>query len=691
MKLVDMTSLLPYSDQPVVMRQIHVEERPFMNKKTRTIAVLLLSAMATTAWMPASGQAAAATMATTNAPVNSSLEGPRDAKEAEAFADSVFKDMMKKHNTVGSNFSLVADGKVLVSKGYGYADKEKKIPVDKDTVFQIGSVTKQFTALAAMQMVDKGKIDLRGDIQKYLGGLKIPNKTGKKLTMYNLLTYSTGFENDDIASYYSTEYVNKEYPIKDFLKTHMSTVVRPPGEAYVYDNFGFLLAGYAVENVSGMPYSKYMEKNIFNPLGMTSTSVRITPELLGRMSAHYGPKGEKIPMDGTMPTEKPEGGMISTADDMAKYLIMHLNKGKYDGKEIVSQKSIEQMHTYQYFADKTIPITTIGFEGYFPEKMNGQHVIIKGGNVTGQSSLVVILPEKNVAFYMTNNDDNPWFSIDVYEAFMNHYYPKKKELSKPTYSALSEQQAKAYVGLYKNMRFDSMRYKVSYSNGHLVSETPSGKHTLKMIRPSLFEDESGNKVTFNKNAAGKIAYMYVTTLPEAASMAEKVNVDSPFSDVPANSKYKPYINNLNALKVMNGKSAHIFDPKGTMTQAEFSEVLLRANGWHKMPFMLAANKKQMVAGLPNFYPNSPITRQMAAVMIQNLKQVEPKTKVKLSGTTDAWAVEAIKALVSQGIMDPDTKVKSDGSVNFRSKELLKRQEASALLDQAFNYALPIRH
>lgn len=663
-----------------------------MNKKNRAIAALLLSAMATTAIIPPSSQAAAAaTTSTTNAPVNSSLEGPRDTKEVEAFFDSVFKDLMKKHNTVGSNFSLVADGKVLVSKGYGYADKEKKIPVDKDTVFQIGSVTKQFTALAAMQLADKGKIDLHGDIQKYLGGLKVPNKTGKKLTMYDLLTYSSGFDKPDITSYYSTEYLNKEYPIKDFLKTNMSTVVRSPGETYVYDNFAFMLAGYAVENVSGMPYSKYMEKNIFNPLGMTSTSVRKTPELLGRMSAHYGPKREKIAMDGTKPTEKPEGGMISTADDMAKYLIMHLNKGKHDGKEIVSQKSIEQMHTYQYFADKTVPVTTIGFEGYMPEKMNGQHVILKGGNVTGHSSLIVILPEKNVAFYMSNNDDNAWFSIDVYEAFMNHYYPKKKEV-KPTYSALSEQQAKAYVGLYENIRMNNFRTKVSYSNGHLVSETPSGKHTLKMISPTLFEDESGNKVPFTKNAAGKIAYMYVMTLPEAASMAEKVNVDSPFSDVPANSKYKPYINNLNALKVMSGKSAHKFDPKGTMTQGEFLEALLGAHGWDKQPYMIPGNKKRMVAGLPNFYPNSPITRQMAAVMIQNMKQLEPKTKVKLNGTTDAWAVEAIKALVSQGIMDPDTKVKSDGSVNFRSQELLKRQEASALLDLAFNYyALPIRH
>lgn len=663
-----------------------------MNKKIRAITVLLLSATALTACVSASGATAAATITTPVISVKSTLEGPGDTKELEAFADHIFADVMKKYNTVGSNFAVVGDGKVLLSKGYGYADKEQKIPVDKDTVFQIGSVTKQFTALAAMQMVDKGKIDLRGDIQKYLGGVKIPNKTGKKLTMYDLLTYTSGFEYPDIASYYSTEYVNKDYPIKDVLKSHMSAVVRPPGEAYVYDNLGFLLAGYAVENASGMPYSKYMEKNIFNPLGMTSTNVRITPELLGRMAAHYGPKGEKIPMDGTMPTEKPEGGIISTADDMAKYLLMHLNKGTYDGKEIVSQKSIEQMHTYQFFADKTIPITTIGFEGYFPEKMNGQHVILKGGNVTGHSSLIVILPEKSTAFYLSNNDDNAQFSIDVYEAFMNHYYPRKTEVSKPTYSAISEQQAKAYAGLYKNIRMDALRNKITYSNGNLVMEAASGKRTLKMIHPLLFEDESGNKVTFKKNAAGQMAYMYSTTLPDLASFSEKVNLNSPFSDVPANSKYKPYINNINALKVMVGKSSRIFDPKGTMTQAEFSEVLLRAQGWHKMPFLLEANKKQMKAGLPNLQPNSPITRQMAAVMIQNLKQVEPSTKVKLSGKTDAWAVAAIQALISQGIMDPDTKVNSDGSVNFRSRELLKRQEASALLDQAFNYyTLPIRH
>jgi len=627
------------------------------------------------------------------APQDASVpEGPQDAQELEAFADGIFADAMKKYNTVGSNFAVVSNGKVLLSKGYGYADRENKIPVDSSTVFQIGSVTKQFTALAAMQLVDKGKIDLHHDIQEYLGGMKVPNTTGKKLTMYDLLTYTSGFDKPDILSGSKPEYVNQFYPMKEALEANMPTVVRPPGEAYTYDNFGFTLAGYAVGEVSGMSFAQYMEENIFKPLGMNSTNVRFKPELLSRMAAHYDPKGKLIPLEGFIPTDRPSGGMISNADDMVKYLMMHLNNGTYEGKQILSPKSIEQMHTYQVFPDKEYPVTTIGFEGYFTEKMNGHHVVIKGGNVTGHSSLIVILPEENTAFYMSYNNDS-MMSLDVYEEFMNHYYPRKVAAPQPSFSPISEEQAKDYTGLYQNTRLGSMRTLVSYSDGKLVMETGDlGKSTLKMIHPLLFEDESGNKVAFQKSGAGKITYFYYMALPHYVGYAQKVDLDAPFTDVPADSKYASYIRNLHALKVMDGKSATLFDPNGTITQGEFSELLLHAHGWESMPYTIEANKKQMISGLPNYKSDSPVTRQMAAVMIQNLRQAEPGAKVTLSGETDAWAVEAITTLVSQGIMDPDTKINSDGSINFHSKQLLKRQEASALLDLAFGYyTLPIRN
>lgn len=619
------------------------------------------------------------------------LEGPRDTKELETFADGIFADAMKKYNTVGSNFAVVSNGKVLLSKGYGYADRENKIPVDSSTVFQIGSVTKQFTALAAMQLVDKGKIDLHHDIQEYLGGMKVPNKTGKKLTMYDLLTYTSGFDKPDILSGSKPEYVKQFYPMKEALEANMPTIVRPPGEAYTYDNFGFTLAGYAVGQVAGTSYAQYMEDNIFKPLGMNSTNVRFKPELLSKMAAHYDPKGKLIPLEGFIPTDRPSGGMVSNADDMVKYLMMHLNKGTYKGKQILSAKSIDQMHTYQVFPDKDYPVTTIGFEGYFKEKMNGQHVVIKGGNVTGHSSLIVLLPEKNTAFYMSYNNDS-MMSLDVYEEFMNHYYPRKEAAPKPSYSAISEQQAKDYVGLYQNTRLGSMRTLVSYSNGKLVTETGDlGKSTLKMIHPLLFEDESGNKVAFQKNGAGKITYFYYMALPHYVGYAQKLNMNAKFTDVPAGSKYASYIQNLHALKIMDGKTATRFNPNGTLTQGEFSALLIHAHGWESMPDTIEPNKKQMLSGVPNYNSNSPITREMAAVMIQNLRQAEPGSKkVTLRGESDAWAVKAITTLVSQGIMDPDTKINPDGSINFRSKQLLKRQEASALLDLAFDYyTLPI--
>lgn len=195
------------------------------------------------------------------------------SKKWKAFADQLFAEKMKEYNVAGSSFVVDRDGKVIVNKGYGFADKEKKIPVDKDTVFQIASVSKTFTALAAMQQVDAGKIDLHGNIEEYLGGLKIPNKTGKPVTMYDLLTYTPGFELPDETTFTGPQYIGQVISMDEFLPKHMPTVIRPPGEAYTYDNTGFLLAGYAVEKASGIPFALYMDEKVFKPLGMASTSV----------------------------------------------------------------------------------------------------------------------------------------------------------------------------------------------------------------------------------------------------------------------------------------------------------------------------------------------------------------------------------------------------------------------------------
>ncbi|MES5867230.1 serine hydrolase [Bacillus cereus group sp. RP32] len=630
-------------------------------------------------------------------------KGPNNKKEIESFADPLFEEKMKKYNVNGSSFVVVHDGKVVVNKGYGYADKEKKIPVTKDTVFQIASVSKTFTALAVMQQVDKGNIKLDQDVQKYLGGLQIPNQTGKPVTLFDMLTYTSGFDFPDLTNITGPEYTDDEnsIPMKEFFSKHMPTVVRPPGEVYTYDNVSFALAGFAVENVTNSPFSKYMENNVFKPLDMKSTSMSFTPELIERMATHYGPTGEPIPTSGSGLRDTPQGSILSTAEDMSKYMIMQLQKGKFKDKEIVSKKSIDMMHAYQVFDDKTNPVATIGFETPFNKFANGQHVVMKGGSMPGHQSLMILVPEQKTAFFMSYNNDS-MMSIDVYEALMDHYFPAKKNEVKTSYLPLEEKEAHKYLGLFQNTRFATIRTHFTYENGNLVMEGGiTGKQVLKMIHPLLFEDSEGNKVAFKKNSAGEITYFHYNS-PKSLDFvadAQKINNKPPFDDVPQKSNYKSHIDNLHALNIMGAKTGNLFNPMETMTQGEFADTLLLAHGWNGFPDESKEARKKIMNGIPEYNRATPITRQVAATMIQNVKQIQnlkpiqpdKAIEVKLLDAADDWAVQSIQALASQGILDPDTPINADGSFIFRPKDLLLRQEASALLDLAFNYyATPIK-
>ncbi|PTU29357.1 penicillin-binding protein [Bacillus subtilis] len=665
--------------------------------KLGIVAILLSSSTMISACSQQEAGKSKPSASTTNIQI---AKGPNNKKEIESFADPLFEEKMKKYNVNGSSFVVVHDGKVVVNKGYGYADKEKKIPVTKDTVFQIASVSKTFTALAVMQQVDKGKLKLDQDVQKYLGGLKIPNQTGKPLTLFDMLTYTSGVDFPDLTNITGPEYINNNIPMKEFFSKHMPTVIRPPGEAYTYDNVSFVLAGLAVENVTSTSFSKYMEKNIFKPLNMKSTSMSFTPDLLERMATHYGPTGDPIPTSGSGLRDTPQGGILSTAEDMSKYMIMQLQKGKFKNKEIVSEKSIDMMHAYQVFDDKTIPVATIGFETPFNEFANGQHVVIKGGSMPGHQSLLILVPEQKTAFFMSYNNDS-MMSVDIYETLMDHYFPAKKNEGKQSYLPLEEKEAHQYLGLFQNTRFAAIRTHFTYENGNLVMEGGTGKQVLKMIHPLLFEDSEGNKVAFKKNSAGEIAYFHYNS-PKSLDFvadAQRINNKPPFDDVPQKSNYRNHIDNLHALNIMGAKTGNLFNPMDIMTQGEFVDTLLLAYGWNGFPDDSKEAREKVMKGIPEYDRATPITRQVAATMIQNLKQIhdmkpiqpDKAIKVKLLDAADDWAIQSIQALASQGILDPDTSLNADGSFMFRPKDLLLRQEASALLDLAFGYyALPIK-
>jgi len=267
-----------------------------------------------------------------------------DPDELEAFVDGVIYSQMDEHNIVGATLSIVQDGEITLSKGYGYADKENKVPVDPaKTLFRPGSTSKLFTWTAVMQLVEQGFIDLDADINEYLD-FEIPDElygwdeagSPGPITMAHLLTHTPGFEDKGEGLIVLT--TEEMLTLEDYLKKNIPARVFPPGEVMAYSNYGTSLAGYIVELVTGIPFAEYVEKNIYEPLGMEQSTFRqplpdeLEPHTAGGYNFFNGTyhRGsfEYI-------SSLPAGSMSSTAEDLARFMIAHLQKGRYEDTRIL--------------------------------------------------------------------------------------------------------------------------------------------------------------------------------------------------------------------------------------------------------------------------------------------------------------------------------------------------------------------
>ena len=186
--------------------------------------------------------------------------------------DSTVPRALKEGDIAGAVVVVVKDGRVLLAKGYGFADVGREVAMDPDrTVLPVGSVSKLFTWTAVMQQVQAGKLQLDRDINEYLD-FRVPPAFGKPIELRHLMTHSAGFE----------ERAFRTYQVPRALREHLEgtpvpTRIFPPGDVVAYSNYGSMLGGYMVERASGEPFVEYIERHIFQPLGMLRSSFRRPP------------------------------------------------------------------------------------------------------------------------------------------------------------------------------------------------------------------------------------------------------------------------------------------------------------------------------------------------------------------------------------------------------------------------------
>jgi CubicO group peptidase (beta-lactamase class C family) len=264
------------------------------------------------------------------------------ASDLQSFLDGLMSQTLVDKNLAGAVFTVVKDGQPLFAGGFGYANVEKKTPVTADqTLFRAGSISKLFTAIAVLQLVEEGKLDLNRDINQYLD-FKIPETFPLPITLRHLLTHTGGFEEQHRDLLVTQPEALQS--LGDFLKQHIPDRIFPPGRVPAYSSYGLSLAGYIVERASGIPFAEYVQYQILSPLKMDhSTFQQPLPEAMrSAMSSGYvtasGPPG---PFE--LVAESPAGGLTATANDMARFMQALLNHGKLDAAQILSTQSVDEM------------------------------------------------------------------------------------------------------------------------------------------------------------------------------------------------------------------------------------------------------------------------------------------------------------------------------------------------------------
>jgi CubicO group peptidase (beta-lactamase class C family) len=459
--------------------------------------------------------------------------GSVDLGAVAASTDAAVAEAMAQHGIPGGVVVLVADGAIAHAQGYGHTDLDRHTPVDvQRTRFDIGSVSKLLTATAVMQQVEQGALDLQTDVNDYLADLEIPATFPEPVTAAHLLTHTAGF-----GEYYllgsAAPGPGEADPLADSLSRFLPPRIRSPGVAHQYDNYGVALAGHLVENVTGETFEGYVTANILEPLGMArSTYGRAVPDT-DDVVPHEAVPG--VDAAGAVPpmhvNSLPTGGLWTTGEDIAAFMLAHLGGGEHDGTRILEPDTVAAMHRTQFTPHPDI--AGIGY-GFFEHRAGERRGVQHGGSWVGASAHLYLLPAADLGMFVAFNHGA---GVEVTHELI---YDALDELvpvaAQPTAEpSASGSDASAFAGQYRWNRHDSFTFMrlvstlmgirlqvTANDDGSLdTAMAPVGLLADSRWTPSgagMFVEQGGTStLVFDTDDAGEVAGLHVAG-PQLFSM-----------------------------------------------------------------------------------------------------------------------------------------------------------------------------
>jgi CubicO group peptidase (beta-lactamase class C family) len=440
----------------------------------------------------------------------------------ETFLDGLIPSQLRNRNIAGAVVSVVKNGQVLFQKGYGYADSEAKTAVIPDqTLFRPGSISKLFTATAVMQLVEQGKLNLDHDVNEYLD-FAIPKTYPEPVTLRQLLTHTAGFE--DTLKNLFVAHESDLKPLRTYLVNEMPTRIFPPGKVPSYSNYGFTLAGYIVERVSGEKFERYIAEHILKPLRMSNSTFDqpLPSQLAAHMSKGYLTASKK-PRNFEWVQAAPAGALSTTAADMTRFMLAFLQDGSLDGVPILRPETVRQMETRQFELHPMICGMGITFMEY---ELDPVRVIGHGGDTVYFHSDMVLIPDAHVGYFISYNSLGKNVGGgrgEILRAFINRYFPGLGEPKTDIDANTQKSDGRKVSGVYEGTRrgettflkllalFD--QFKVSSDKDGVLTvegnKTQSGElKKWKEIAPLVYRDTDGKeRIAFRSDASGRVSKM----------------------------------------------------------------------------------------------------------------------------------------------------------------------------------------
>ena len=439
------------------------------------------------------------------------LVGLIDSRELASFVDTLITAQMAKENIPGAVFLLVQNGKVVYQRGYGFANVARLKPVDPETtIWRIGSISKVFTATAVVQLADRGRYRLTDDVNRYLTRFKVPATFPEPVTFQNLLTHTAGF--DEIRPGTRAETAAGVLPLGDFLATKLIRL-RPPGRTISYSTYGVTLAGHLVEQVSGMEFESYLARNIWLPLGMTRTNIVVPDSLRADLAQGYEyDNGANKLADWEWYHTTPASSINASAADMGRFIIAHLQNGRYGNTRIMSASAAFEMHRQQVTSHSGLA----GFAyGFYEEFANGERLLEHGGNVEGFSAQLTLIPARGIGFFIASQHEPAHLRDVVQSALLDHYFPAQKPVPAVPMPGYRER-APRFAGTYELNQFchscgagrrEYPRIEVKANNDGTISIT-GNPQPLVEVSPLFFKRVNGTGgAAFREDASGRVTLL----------------------------------------------------------------------------------------------------------------------------------------------------------------------------------------